>query len=115
MFRRHCNEKGEYKLIPLGVAMKLPQGYFAEIYPRSSTFGKYKILMANSTGIVDNTYSGTTDMWHFPAYAVEDTKIEKNTRICQFMIVKEMPKIDFLSVEELDNVDRGGFGSTGAK
>ena len=120
MIDLRCSENiemktGEYKLIPLGVAMKLPDGYFAEIFPRSSTFGKYKIIMANSTGIVDNTYSGTTDMWYFPAYAVEDTKIEKNTRICQFMIVKEMPNINLVSVEKLDDIDRGGFGSTGTK
>lgn len=119
MIDLRCSEdivmkKGEYKLIPLGVSMKLPEGYFAEIFPRSSTFGKYRIIMANSTGIVDNTYSGTTDMWYFPAYATEDVKIEKNTRICQFMIVKQMPSVELLSVDKLDSVDRGGFGSTGS-
>ena len=108
-------KKGEYKLIPLGIAMKLPKGYFAEVFPRSSTFGKYKIIMANSVGVIDNTYSGTTDMWHFPAYALEDTKIEKNTRICQFRLAEQMPEIVFVNSDRLDEKNRGGFGSTGEK
>ena len=108
-------EKGEYKLIPLGVAMELPEGYFAEVFPRSSTFGKYKILMANSVGVIDHTYRGKTDMWYFPAYAIEDTRIEKNTRICQFQITKIQPEIEFEEVDSLGNQDRGGIGSTGEK
>lgn len=67
--------KGEYINIPLGVAMKLPKGYEAHVLPRSSTFRKYHILMANSMGIIDNSYSGRNDEWCFPAYAVEDTVI----------------------------------------
>lgn len=118
MIDLRCSEdiemkKGEFRLIPLGVAMELPKGYFAEVFPRSSTFKKYKILMANSVGVIDHTYNGKTDMWYFPAYAVEDTKIEKNTRICQFILVEQSPKFNFEVVEELEGEDRGGFGSTG--
>lgn len=118
MIDLRCSEdiemkKGEYRMIPLGVAMELPEGYFAEVFPRSSTFGKYKILMANSVGVVDHTYCGKTDMWHFPAYATEDIKIAKNTRICQFVLVRQMPEIIFKKVESLGNEDRGGFGTTG--
>lgn len=108
-------KKGEYKLIPLGVAMELPEGYFAEVLPRSSTFGKYKILMANSVGVIDHTYRGKTDMWYFPAYAMEDTKIEKNTRICQFVLLEQIPEIEFVTVDVLENESRNGFGSTGEK
>lgn len=106
--------KGDFKLISLGISMKLPEGYEAHVVPRSSTFKKWGILQANSTGIIDNSYSGTNDIWRFPALAMRDTVINKNDRICQFRIVKRQPTIQFEEVETLDAVDRGGFGSTGA-
>lgn len=106
--------KGDFKLISLGISMKLPEGYEAHVVPRSSTFKKWGILQANSTGIIDNSYSGTNDIWRFPAFAMRDTVINKNDRICQFRIIKRQPTVQFEEVETLDSVDRGGFGSTGA-
>ena len=108
-------ESGEYVLIPLGVAMKLPDGYEAHIIPRSSTFKRYGILMANSYGMIDESYCGNTDQWHFPAYATRDTVIHKDDRICQFRIVRKQPFLLFKEVEELEGKSRGGFGSTGVK
>lgn len=109
-------EPGEYKLIPLGVAIKLPEGYEAHVVPRSSTFVKYGILMANSVGIIDGSYCGPTDQWHFPAFRpssfVNPVHIPKNERICQFRIVKNQPAIEIETVDELDGPDRGGFGSS---
>lgn len=106
---------GEFKLISLGVSMKLPEGYEAHIVPRSSTFKHFGIIQTNHCGIVDNSYSGTNDIWRFSAYAMRDTVISEGDRICQFRIVEKMPKIKFEEVEELDAEDRGGFGSTGLK
>ena len=108
-------KKGEFKLIPLGVAMKLPDGYYGQVFPRSSTFPKYKLLMANSVGIIDQKYCGNNDMWYFPALAFEDTEIKKNTRICQFGIFQEPLYTEIKEVIDLNSVDRGGFGSTGVK
>lgn len=108
-------KQGEYALIPLGVSMKLPKGYEAHVVPRSSTFGKYSITMANGIGIIDNSYSGTDDVWHFPAIAHKDTCILKGERICQFRIIKRMGNVKLVEVEELDDVCRGGFGSTGRR
>jgi dUTP pyrophosphatase len=108
-------KKGELKLIPLGIAMELPKGYEAHVYPRSSTYKKHKILLSNSVGIIDESYCGDNDQWCFPAYATEDTFIEKNTRICQFRIFEHQPTIEFEEVETLGNSDRGGIGSTGTK
>ena len=105
---------GDFKLISLGVSMKLPEGYEAHVVPRSSTFKKWGVLQTNSTGIIDNSYSGTNDIWRFPALAIRDTVINKNDRICQFRIVKRQPTVEFEEVDTLDSVDRGGFGSTGA-
>lgn len=104
---------GEFKLISLGVSMKLPDGYEAHIVPRSSTFKTWGILQTNHMGVIDNSYSGNNDVWRFPAYATEDTVIRVNDRICQFRIVKRQPEIEFIEVDDLGNEDRGGFGSTG--
>ena len=106
-------KKGEFKLIPLGIGMELPEGYEAHVVPRSSTYKNFKIIETNSMGIIDNSYCGDNDQWFFPAYALEDTIINKNDRICQFRIVEKQPKIQFEEVNELKNPDRGGHGSTG--
>ncbi len=104
---------GEIMLIPLGVAMELPEGYEALVAPRSSAPKKFGIMCANSIGIIDESYKGDNDEWHFPAYAIRNTFIRKNERICQFRIIKHQPLIQLKEVDHLGNDDRGGFGSTG--
>ena len=106
---------GEFKLIHLGVAMQLPEGYEAHIVPRSSTFKKWGIIQTNHCGIVDNTYCGPNDWWRMPVFALRDTKIEVHDRICQFRIQKNQPTLVFNEVEEMEADNRGGFGSTGTK
>lgn len=106
---------GESALIPLGVSMKLPEGYEAHIVPRSSTYKNFGIIQTNHCGIIDNSYSGINDVWMFSAYAFKDTVINEGDRICQFRIAEKMPEVEFEEVETLDDVDRGGFGSTGIK
>lgn len=108
-------KKGDFKLIKLGVGMKLPEGYKANVYPRSSTYKNFGIILANSVGQIDNSYSGDKDEWRFPAIAMRDTIIHKNDRICQFEIQKIQPEIEFIEVEHLDEESRGGIGSTGTK
>lgn len=104
---------GEFALIPLGIGMQLPAGYEAHVVPRSSTFKNFGIIQTNSMGIIDETYCGDNDQWYFPAYALRDTKISVNDRICQFRIMEHQPQIEFNRVEKLSSQDRGGFGSTG--
>lgn len=104
---------GEFKLIPLGVAMKLPEGYEAIVAPRSSTFKNFGIIQSNSFGLIDESFCSDLDQWMFPAYACRDTVIHKNDRICQFRILKHQPSIDFVETDRLGGVSRGGFGSTG--
>ena len=103
----------DYELIPLGVGMKLPEGYEANIVPRSSTFKNFGILQTNSFGVIDESFSGNDDQWHFPALAMRDTVIRKGDRICQFRINRKMETVEILEVDSLDEVSRGGFGSTG--
>lgn len=103
----------EFKMFSLGVSMELPEGYEALCVPRSSTFRKYGVILVNSIGVIDETFCGDGDVWQFLAYAVRDTVIPKNERICQFRIIEHQPPIEFIEVEELGNKDRGGIGSTG--
>ena len=104
---------GEFRIISLGVSMKLPEGYEAHIVPRSSTFKVWGIIQTNHMGVIDNSYCGDDDIWGFPAFATRDVHIEKNSRICQFRLVKKMKKVDFKTVKSLGNKNRGGWGSSG--
>lgn len=106
---------GEYRLIRLGVGMILPDGYEAHILPRSSTPSKFGIMIANSMGVIDNSYSGDGDEWKCPAYAIRDTVIEKGDRIAQFRIIENQPRLTFTRVFRLNEKNRGGIGSTGAR
>ena len=104
---------GEFRLIPLGVGMELPKGYEAHIVPRSSTFKNFGIIQTNHMGIIDASYCGDNDQWYMAVYAVRDTEIHVNDRICQFRIMENQPAVAFEEVEHLGSQDRGGFGSTG--
>ena len=104
---------GEFRLISLGVSMRLPAGYEAHVVPRSSTFKNWGVIQANSMGVIDESYCGDGDEWRFPALAMRDTRIQKGDRICQFRIMQKMPDITMETVEFLSAPDRGGIGSTG--
>ena len=106
---------GEFALIPLGVAMELPKGYEAHVVPRSSTFKNFGVIQTNHMGVIDETYCGDNDQWFFPAYALRDTVIHVNDRICQFRIMEHQPSFSFEETDCLGNQDRGGHGSTGTK
>jgi dUTP pyrophosphatase len=108
-------KQGQFGLIPLGIAMELPEGYEAHVVPRSSTFKNFGIIETNSMGVIDESYKGDNDQWFFPAYALRDTVIEFGERICQFRIVEKMPEVEMVEVEHLGNENRGGHGSTGTK
>lgn len=122
----YIGSKGDFTLLSLGVAMQLPKGFEAIVNPRSSTFLKYNFIMPNSQGVIDNTYCGSTDIWKCPALFMGSGKVNKGDRICQFRIQLSQnasmwnklkwlfsSKIEFKEVKQLNNIDRGGFGSTG--
>lgn len=119
-------KEGDTMMLCLGISLNQPKGYEINIVPRSSTFKNYGILLANSQGIIDNTYSGNNDQWCFPALFVRDAEIKVGDRIAQFRICLSQKatiwqkikwlftnKIKFVEVDNLDSEDRGGFGSTG--
>ena len=106
-------KKGESALIPLGVALELPEGFEAHVVPRSSTFKNFGIIQTNHMGMIDESYCGDDDQWFLPVLAVRDTVIHTNDRICQFRIMEHQPVISFEECEHLNGRNRGGFGSTG--
>ena len=124
---------GQRKMINLGFALELPQGWEGHLAPRSSTFKTWGIIQTNSVGVVDDTYIGDNDIWHMPVYCLdpkdkreiandnheynieEGTWIHKGDKIGQFRIMEVMPEIEFEEVESFGNADRGGFGTTGQK
>ena len=106
-------KKGEFKLIPLGIAMELPKGYEAHVVPRSSTYKNFCVIQTNHMGVIDETYCGDNDQWFMPVLAMRDTRIHVNDRICQFRIMEHQPELVFEETEILGHADRGGHGSTG--
>lgn len=121
-----------FKLIKLGVSIKLPKYFQANIVPRSSTYKNYNLIQSNHYGVVDGPdninsgYSGNDDIWMFPAISGKKTIVNEGDRICQFEIKPTMfapwwvkvkwlfvNKIKFIEVDNLDSPNRGGFGSTG--
>lgn len=106
-------KRNEFKIIDLGIAMQLPEGYEAIVAPRSSTFKKYGLIQTNSIGVIDNAYCGDEDWWGMPVLATRDITLLKGTRVCQFRLVKSMPSLDIKVVETFNTSSRGGFGSTG--
>ena len=106
-------KKGEFKLIPLGIAVELPKGYEAHVVPRSSTYKNFGVIQTNHMGVIDETYCGDNDQWFMPVLAMRDTRIHVNDRICQFRIMEHQPELVFEETEILGHADRGGHGSTG--
>ncbi|MCR4908880.1 MAG: deoxyuridine 5'-triphosphate nucleotidohydrolase [Lachnospiraceae bacterium] len=106
-------KKGDFHLVNLGVSVELPPGYELIIAARSSTFKNFGLIQTNAIGVVDESYCGDEDILRMPVYAVRDTEIHVNDRLCQFRIFTHQPVIRFEEVESLGNKTRGGFGSTG--
>lgn len=104
---------GEWYLMPLGVAMAIPEEYDAILLPRSSTFLRYGVIMGNSVGYFDCMYRGPDDEWKAPMYATRDIVIPKGTRLFQFRLIKKQPKINFIENDLETEKNRGGFGSSG--
>ena len=109
-------------VVGTGLAIQLPEGYYADLRPRSS-ISKYDLVLANSIGTVDADYTGELILKFKPSdyFAVNrddvygDGEIYKvGDRVAQLLILP-YPKINFIEVEELDKTERGGngFGSTG--
>jgi dUTP pyrophosphatase len=106
-------ESGSIKLIPTGISMAIPEGYEAQIRPRSGLALKHGISMVNTPGTIDSDYRGEINVILIN-FGDKPFVISRGDRIAQMVINKvELPEI--IEVEELDITERGegGFGSTG--
>ena len=123
---KHRDVISDVTYIPLGVAMKLPDGFEAIIASRSSAAKKMGVMLANGIGIIDNSYCGEEDQWMYPALPLRKTSISLNTRLCQMRIQLSQKAsvwqkikwfftsgIELEEVESLNSINRSGFGSTG--
>lgn len=120
------NVSMETYYIPLGIAVKLPDGFEASINSRSSGPKKLNLFIPNGQGIIDNSYSGNDDEWKYVCSPMKATSIKKGDRICQFRIHLSQKAtiwqklkwlfssgIELIQVEDLGDNNRGGLGSTG--
>lgn len=105
----------EISYIPMNVAIKIPDGYFILLAPRSSTH-KLGIHSANGIGIMDRDYCGDDDEYHFVVqnFTASPVHIEKGSRLCQLILIK-CEQFDFEEVDSMPHPSRGGFGTTGVK
>ncbi len=105
----------ERKLIPTGLFIELPEGYEAQIRPRSGLALKHGITVLNSPGTIDADYRGEIGVILINLSDSEFT-IEHGERICQ-MIIASHEQAEWVEVEELNETERGagGFGHTGKK
>lgn len=105
----------ERKLIPTGLFIELPEGYEAQIRPRSGLALKHGITVLNSPGTIDADYRGEIGVILINL-SNEEFKIEHGERICQ-MVIARHEQAEWIQVEELNDTERGagGFGHTGKK
>lgn len=103
----------DFRYISLGISLEVPEGYYVMVAPRSSTYAKHGIILANSIGIIEHDYSGDDDILHFPAIALRKTHIPMGTRIAQFCVKRQEEPVSLVRVDYLGNKSRGGLGSTG--
>ncbi len=105
----------ERRLVPTGLRIALPEGYEAQVRPRSGLALKHGITVLNTPGTIDADYRGEV-MVLLINFSQEDFIINDGERIAQ-LVVARYEQADFLTVEELDETERGagGYGHTGVK
>ena len=103
----------ERKIIPTGLSIALPEGYEAQVRPRSGLALKHGISMPNAPGTIDADYRGEVKV-PLINLGSEDFVVEPGMRIAQ-MVIAAVPTVNIIETESLDETDRGqgGFGSTG--
>ena len=107
--------------VSLGFSLELPTGHEAYLAPRSSTFRTWGCLIANSPAVIDESFCGNGDVWKALMLCIKPndpennvTVIKRGDKIAQMRINSHMPIIEFKEVDSFENnIDRGGFGTTG--
>lgn len=106
----------EIRLIPLNIVVETPPGYMLVVSPRSSTPLKKGLMIPQGIGVVDQDYCGEEDEVALPLYNFTEKEVivEKGDRIIQAGFVR-VDKAEWIEVEKMERLTRGGFGSTGEK
>ncbi len=107
--------RGDYCLIPTGLKMMIPEGFEAQVRPRSGLAFKHGITVLNSPGTIDSDYRGEIGVLLIN-YGKREFEIKHGDRIAQ-LVVSAVQQIHLVGVDKLDKTERGegGFGSTGVK
>lgn len=100
-------------LIPTGLAVAIPNGYAGFVQPRSGLALKAGLSMANTPGLVDSNYRGELKIIAVNLDSSEAIHIARGDRVAQ-LVIQEVPVVNLVEVQELDDTDRGeqGFGSS---
>ncbi|MEJ2306451.1 MAG: dUTP diphosphatase [candidate division WOR-3 bacterium] len=104
--------KGDFRMIPTGIAVEIPPGYEGEVRARSGLAAKFGIGILNSPGTIDSDYRGEIKVILFN-FGKEDFEIRKGNRIAQLVFTR-VEKVVLVETDELNSTKRenGGFGST---
>lgn len=104
---------GEYKAIPTGLFMEIPEGYEVQVRPRSGLALKHGITVLNAPGTIDSDYRGEVKVILIN-HSFEAFTIQNGDRIAQ-IVVARVHRLPFVEVDDLSATERGegGFGSTG--
>lgn len=104
---------GQIKLIPTGLFIAVPEGYEAQIRPRSGLALKHGITMVNTPGTIDADYRGEIGLIMIN-HGQRPFEVKRGDRVAQ-MVINRIAQADFVEVDDLDDTTRsaGGFGSTG--
>lgn len=97
----------------LGIVVEMPEGYEAEITPRSGLYGNHGLILTNSVGVIDNDYKGEKDVWGAVCKKEFFSRIYRYERLFQCKIVKNMELFNLVEVKKMSSKSRGGYGSTG--
>lgn len=96
-------EVGKRYMLSLGVSIKLPSGYEANIVPRSSTFKQFGLLQCNHYGVIDTSYCSDKDVWHMPVYAPiqQEDLVDSLTNVFEGFYNKTVEDLKESSMQEI--------------
>ena len=105
--------RGGRVLVPTGISVAIPVGFFGQVVPRSGLALKHGISLVNTPGIIDSGYRGELQVIMINTDPANDYQVKRGDRIAQ-LIIQEVVATTWQVVKELDGDDRGGgFGHSG--
>jgi dUTP diphosphatase len=104
---------GGRAVVPTGIALAIPPGYAGFVVPRSGLALRHGISLVNTPGVIDAAYRGELKCVMLNTDPAADYEISRGDRIAQ-LVIQRVEEVQWVEVDELDGLDRGGgFGHTG--